>query len=207
MVADAGLSGAPDGGLPPVEVLYQSERTRVSRVLTATGNLIRKETLGAGAVRRARRELRILGRLHNVDGLPRLTARRGSNELLFADSGGVPLAAVIGDGWSGSPTGIDSAVRFVTALAGIIEAIHRAGVVHRDISPPNVLVTAPDDRPVLIDFDLASTFGEERPGFTHHRQIVGTLPYLAPEQTGRTGAAGRPASRPVRAGCDAVRTG
>jgi predicted ATPase len=39
----------------------------------------------------------------------------------------------------------------------------------------------------LIDFDLASTYTQERPDFTHHQQIAGTLAYLAPEQTGRSG--------------------
>ena len=42
-------------------------------------------------------------------------------------------------------------------------------------------------RPILIDFDLASTSAEERPGFTHQRDIIGTLPHIAPEQSGRTG--------------------
>ena len=38
-----------------------------------------------------------------------------------------------------------------------------------------------------MDFALATTFAELRPEFTHHSEIVGTLAYLAPEQTGRTG--------------------
>ncbi len=40
-----------------------------------------------------------------------------------------------------------------------------------------------------MDFALASSFAEIRPEFTHHAQITGTLAYLAPEQTGRTGRA------------------
>ena len=38
-----------------------------------------------------------------------------------------------------------------------------------------------------MDFALATSLAEMRPEFTHHTQIVGTLAYLAPEQTGRTG--------------------
>ena len=38
-----------------------------------------------------------------------------------------------------------------------------------------------------MDFALATSFAEIRPEFTHHSEIVGTLAYLAPEQTGRTG--------------------
>ena len=36
-------------------------------------------------------------------------------------------------------------------------------------------------------FRVGDLFAEIRPEFTHHTQIVGTLAYLAPEQTGRTG--------------------
>ncbi|HTW11833.1 MAG TPA: AAA family ATPase, partial [Solirubrobacteraceae bacterium] len=39
----------------------------------------------------------------------------------------------------------------------------------------------------LVDFALATSLTEIRPAFTHHAEIVGTLAYLAPEQTGRTG--------------------
>ena len=41
--------------------------------------------------------------------------------------------------------------------------------------------------PCLVDFALATSLAEIRPEFTHHAEIVGTLAYLAPEQTGRTG--------------------
>src|SRR3984957_14768489 len=41
--------------------------------------------------------------------------------------------------------------------------------------------------PCLVDFALASSFAEIRPEFTHHAEITGTLAYLAPEATGRTG--------------------
>jgi len=60
---------------------------------------------------------------------------------------------------------------------------------HRDISPANIVVSG-DGAACLVDFALASPLAEIRPEFTHHAQIVGTLAYLAPEQTGRT-------SRPV----------
>ena len=44
-----------------------------------------------------------------------------------------------------------------------------------------------DGAPCLVDFALATSFAEIRPEFTHHAEIAGTLAYLAPEQTGRTG--------------------
>lgn len=61
--------------------------------------------------------------------------------------------------------------------------VHRRGVVHKDVNPANILDA---DQPYLIDFELATVFAEERPGFGHHSMIAGTAAYLAPEQTGRT---------------------
>ena len=64
--------------------------------------------------------------------------------------------------------------------------MHRRGVMHRDICPANIVLRR-DGAPCLVDFALATSLAEIRPEFTHHAEIVGTLAYLAPEQTGRTG--------------------
>src|SRR6185437_2169427 len=56
----------------------------------------------------------------------------------------------------------------------------------RDIIPANIVLSG-DGGPCLVDFASASLLAEVRPDFSHHTQIVGTLAYLAPEQTGRTG--------------------
>ena len=81
--------------------------------------------------------------------------------------------------------------------------MHRAGVMHRDITPVNVVLSG-DGAACLVDFALATSLAEMRPEFTPHSEITGTLAYLAPEQTGRTGRPGGSAGRPVRAGRDAV---
>ena len=59
-------------------------------------------------------------------------------------------------------------------------------MIHRDITPANVVLSR-DGTPCLVDFALASSVAEIRPEFTHHAQVAGTLAYLAPEATGRTG--------------------
>jgi diguanylate cyclase (GGDEF)-like protein len=101
--------------------------------------------------------------------------------LVLEDLGDTPLAAVA------MPLGAAEVTRLGLDLARVVAAVHKCRVVHRDISPANILLVGPGRDPYLIDFALATTFAEVRPEFTHHNEIVGTLPYLAPEQSGRTG--------------------
>nr|BFE82355.1 hypothetical protein GCM10020093_049560 [Planobispora longispora] len=74
------------------------------------------------------------------------------------------------------------AIGTLTALS----AIHQAGVVHRDLKPANVLLAR--DGPRVIDFGIARAADSE--ATTEH--LVGTPPYMAPEQF--NGAPAGPAS-------------
>jgi len=165
-----------------VEVLYESARTRIVRL----PGVIRKELRGSDAAERCRRENAILQRLRGVPGVPRTAGKSpGDTDLLLVDAGGETLAERIRS--SGGTPQIDRMLGIAVRLANIVGAVHAAGVVHKDINPANVLLDG--DEPVLIDFELSTTAAEERPGFTHQNRVVGTLAYLAPEQTGRTGRA------------------
>lgn len=60
-----------------------------------------------------------------------------------------------------------------------LSATHRAGVIHRDIKPTNIMVA--DDRSIfLIDFGIARIDGATR--ITNWYKLVGTAEYLAPER-------------------------
>ncbi|MFC5826395.1 serine/threonine-protein kinase [Nonomuraea insulae] len=67
--------------------------------------------------------------------------------------------------------------RLAVATATALAAIHRAGVVHRDFKPANVLLGR--DGPRVIDFGIARAMGHS---LTVTSSIVGTPSYMAPEQ-------------------------
>jgi tetratricopeptide (TPR) repeat protein len=69
-----------------------------------------------------------------------------------------------------------------------VQHAHRRGVVHRDLKPANILVT-PDGQPKVLDFGLARALEAEL-GVTLSRTdsgaVLGTLPYMSPEQAAGT---------------------
>jgi serine/threonine protein kinase len=95
-------------------------------------------------------------------------------ELEYVEGGSLALAL------DGTPWAPGRAARLVEALAGAVAEAHRLGIVHRDIKPGNVLLTA-DGTPELTDFGLAKSLGVTS-SLTQSGAILGSPSYMAPEQ-------------------------
>lgn len=96
---------------------------------------------------------------------------------------------------SGPLTG-NAMVRVVASVAAGLDALHRTGVVHRDVKPSNILFRE-DGSAALTDFGLAK--GTAVTVLTRQGQVLGTLDYLAPELL--RGGEATPASDVYALGC------
>ena len=170
-------------GDPPVraEIVHESDRTRVTRLFLPGRTVIRKESLGPDAERWLRHEVAMLERLRGAEGVAQLAELPGyPASIVLADAGEATLAELP------QPRTADELIGLSLELSRAVAGMHRRGVMHRDITPANIVVSG-SGVPCLVDFALAASFAEIRLEFTHYSEIVGTLAYLAPEQTGRTG--------------------
>jgi serine/threonine-protein kinase len=89
---------------------------------------------------------------------------------------GKPLSDLLAEGRPFDP---EQARALALQTAEALAVAHRAGVVHRDVKPGNLLVT-PDGQVKITDFGIARA--ADSVAFTQTGQIVGTPHYLAPEQ-------------------------
>ncbi len=141
---------------------------------------LQREASGDIAAARAfRREAAILSQLRHP-GLVQIHA--------VGESDGRPyliMELLLGRTLAATVAGADESLaeRRIVALArdcvGALAAAHRAGLVHRDVKPENIIVTE-DGRAKLIDFGLATHAGAQQ----GKDAAVGTLLYSPPEQTG-----------------------
>ncbi|NMO13806.1 AAA family ATPase [Pyxidicoccus fallax] len=93
--------------------------------------------------------------------------------------------------WLGRrPVSMDAFLELALQLTGIIASLHQQHVIHRDINPTNLVMGDGSRHVTLVDFDLATRVAGLSPGASMPNELQWTLPYVAPEQTGRM-------SRPV----------
>ena len=137
----------------------------------------RPERTGEAAAREAFVRERLIGTLAHAPQLARIIAippdRQSRVYTLMPFYPGQSLETLLKRG----PLDIAEGLRIAGALARGVIALHRLGIVHRDIKPDNVLIE-PNGGVRLIDFGLARIAHLEDP---RDRDVPGSHGYLAPE--------------------------
>ncbi|MEJ2869500.1 protein kinase [Actinomycetospora sp. OC33-EN08] len=165
------------GGMGDVYEAVDVERDR------AVALKLLPELFGGNAefLERFRRESRVAARLRDPHIIPihdygEIDGRLYIDMRLVDD--GVTLAHLLRDG---GPLSVERTVALIGQVADALDAAHADGLIHRDVKPSNVLVTA-RDFVYVVDFGIAHAAGHTASGLTGTGSTVGTLEYMAPER-------------------------
>jgi len=170
------------GGMGEV---YRGRDTRLGREVAIK---VLPEPLAADPGRRQRlnREARAVSALNHphICTLHDIGSEQGADYLVMELIEGESLATRL----TGGALPIAEALKRAIEIADALSAAHRIGIVHRDLKPANVMLTATGAK--LLDFGVAvMQSADDAVGaqtltapLTEEGAIVGTLPYMAPEQ-------------------------
>jgi predicted ATPase/GAF domain-containing protein/HPt (histidine-containing phosphotransfer) domain-containing protein len=132
-----------------------------------------------------RHEFSLLGRLAEAGApvaRPIELSRHGSGlALVLAIAPGRSLDAICAAG----PVDVARFCDIAISVTRCLEAIHGAGIVHKDVKPHHFFIDEESMTTTLIDFGLAMELARERTAPAPLDRLEGTLAYVAPEQTGR----------------------
>jgi serine/threonine protein kinase len=138
------------------------------------------------ARRRFEREAKAISQLNhpNICTIHDVGAEDGTAYLVMELLDGQTLADRLETG----PLAMDDVLRYGVHIADALDAAHRAAIVHRDLKPGNIMLTKAGAK--LLDFGLAKPVSPDvgtdqatlQKPITTQGMVVGTIPYMAPEQ-------------------------
>ena len=176
-------------GFRMVQLLFKSNRNNYFSAVRARDDLtvIVKTPAAADVLpedeKRLRREYDLL-KGKDASGLPGVLSLEPCGNtiaLVMSPMEGLPLAQYLAGTRPDPGTFLDMAISITAAM----DDVHRYKMIHKDITPENILVDPGTGRAWIIDFRFATVLLKEAPVITDPAIMEGTLTHMSPEQTGR----------------------
>jgi len=174
-----------------VGTVYEGEHVRLARKMAL--KTPHPETASAEVIVRFFNEARAVNQIRHpniVDVEDFVTAESGEHYLIMELLSGEDLRTVISREGVLPPARVSA---LGEQLASALAAVHRCGILHRDLKPDNIFLTRDKDGHEvlkLLDFGIAKFLDERQQGMTREGLTLGTPEYMAPEQILTSGKPG-----------------
>jgi serine/threonine-protein kinase len=175
------LAEIGDGAMGRVYSAWDPKVSRLVAVKTLKPELLTSDT-AADYLKRFRREAQAAGALNHPHVVRVFDV--GADFLVMEYVEGRTLHALVREAGRVEP---GETLRLLGPVADALDHAHRAGIVHRDVKPANVIVQ-PDGQPKLMDFGVAHLAASV---MTVAGQVLGSPSYMPPEQIAGLEVTGR----------------